>query len=81
MYYEHSILYYIFYIQHIGRILAIFVTVKGWLGQKTYTPYITIYLVISLPNITYIHRVCIYMVLAILMNAAVRHLCLPSEDA
>jgi len=34
-------------------------------GQhRIYTPYMTVYLVISLPKLPYIHRIYIYMVLA-----------------
>ena len=46
-------------------------------GQnRIYAPYMTVYLVISLPKIPYIHR--IYMVLANPSNALLIHFCLAS---
>jgi hypothetical protein len=53
-----------------GCVMCVFVCVMCRVGQnRIYTPYMTVYLVISLPNLPYIHR--IYMVLANPSNVCV----------
>ena len=56
--------------------MCVCVCVKGWTGLYINTPYVTVYLVITLPKIPYMHHIIYIYIYRI---SYVHHICIPRK--